>query len=88
LPKISEFFGIVVYMYWFDDKRHKVPHIHAIYGGEKAVFDLGGNCIAGNLGKRASKLVQEFVRERETELRAAWSKAIKGEDVPWIKPIS
>jgi hypothetical protein len=26
MPRISEFFGIVIYMYWFDQAKHKVPH--------------------------------------------------------------
>ena len=33
MPKLSEFFGIAIYMYWGD---HGPPHFHARYGGEKA----------------------------------------------------
>ena len=28
MPAISMFYGIIVYMYFMDDKQHKVPHIH------------------------------------------------------------
>ena len=88
MPRISEFFGIVVYMYWFDNKRHKKPHIHVIYRNLQAVYDLDGFCMAGNIGNRADRLVREFITERNQDLKNAWEKAIAGGDVPWIKPIS
>jgi len=87
MPRISEFFGIVIYMYWFDTKRHKQPHIHAMHDHQQAVFDFDGNCIAGNIGGRASRLVKEFVTERKVELTKAWELALQGKEVPWIKPI-
>ncbi|MDP1766473.1 MAG: DUF4160 domain-containing protein [Methylotenera sp.] len=27
------FYGIIIYLYFFDDERHKLPHIHARYQG-------------------------------------------------------
>ncbi|MDX1621000.1 MAG: aspartate carbamoyltransferase catalytic subunit, partial [Nitriliruptorales bacterium] len=35
--KLSEFFGISIYMYWGD---HGPPHFHARYGGEKASISI------------------------------------------------
>jgi len=88
MPRISEFFGIVIYMYWFDTKRHRKPHLHAMYQNQQAVFDLNGNCITGSIGSRASKLVGDFILERNVELKEAWELAVNGKEVPWIKPIS
>ncbi len=31
MPAISMFYGIVIYLYFFDDERHKLPHVHARY---------------------------------------------------------
>ena len=28
MPVLSMFYGIVVYMYFFDDRKHRVPHVH------------------------------------------------------------
>lgn len=50
MPKISEFFGITILMYWYDVQKHKEPHFHARFQGREAVFDLAGNCLAGTLG--------------------------------------
>lgn len=87
MPRISEFFGIVVYMYWFDVKRHKSPHIHVKFQNQWSVFDLEGNLLEGPISSRASRLTKEFIAERNEELNDAWKKAIEGEDLPWIKPI-
>lgn len=87
MPRISEFFGIVIFMYWYDTQKHKMPHFHARHGGSEAVFDLVGNCIEGTLGKRANRLVKEWCAERTTELAQAWQCAIAGKEIPWVLPL-
>jgi hypothetical protein len=53
VPVISMFYGIVVSMYFIDDRRHHLPHIHVRYQDSEAVFSiqdgqiLGGNSAAG-----------------------------------------
>jgi len=37
---ISMFYGIIVSMYYFDNKKHKLPHIHVKYQGEQAIFTI------------------------------------------------
>lgn len=29
MPTISMFYGIVIYLYYFDNEKHNLPHIHA-----------------------------------------------------------
>jgi hypothetical protein len=40
MPILSMFYGIVLRMYFFDDKQHHVPHVHAEYAGKRAVFSI------------------------------------------------
>jgi hypothetical protein len=87
MPRISEFFGIAIYMYWYDNQRHKSPHFHARYQGSEAVFGLDGRCIEGNLGTRAQRLIEEWAIESQPELHAAWQLAIKGKELPWLLPL-
>jgi len=50
MPKISEFFGIVIYVYY---REHLPPHFHAIYGEEEvliAIDDL--SVLSGRLTPR------------------------------------
>lgn len=37
MPRLSSFYGIVVYMYWTD---HPPPHFHAEYGENQAVIAI------------------------------------------------
>ena len=87
MPKISEFFGLSVYMYWFDIQKHRLPHIHVKYGDKNAVFDLLGNVIEGNLGYRAHHLIREWCVENQADLQSALTAAVDGKDVPWINPL-
>lgn len=87
MPRISEFFGIVVYMYWFDTNNHKSPHIHVRFQNQWSVFDLEGNLLEGAISNRARRLTEDFIIERKQELKEAWKKAIEGKDLPWVKPI-
>ncbi len=32
MPTISMFYGILILLYFYDDKKHSMPHIHAEYG--------------------------------------------------------
>lgn len=87
VPRISEFFGLAVYMYWFDTQRHAVPHFHVRYQGAEAVYGLDGAPIDGSLGPRADRLIAEWCGERTQELAAAWQAAIEGREIPWVLPL-
>lgn len=43
---ISMFYGIIVSMYFFDNKQHKTPHVHVKYQEQEGVFSIpdGANC--------------------------------------------
>ena len=40
MPAISMFYGIIVYMYFRDDRRHKSPHIHVKYQNDEVVIKI------------------------------------------------
>ena len=40
MPAISMFYGVIIYMFFFDDKKHHRPHIHAHYGDESTVMAI------------------------------------------------
>ena len=50
MPAISMFYGIIISMYFFDIKKHKLPHIHTKYQGQEAIFSIpDGELIDGEL---------------------------------------
>ena len=88
MPIISMFYGIVIRMYFFDDKQHRVPHVHAEYAGQKGVFGiLEGDVLAGALPSGKTRLVQAWIEIHREELLAAWNLAVNGEEVFKIEPL-
>jgi Domain of unknown function (DUF4160) len=58
MPVISMFYGIIIRMFFFDNKEHKMPHIHIEYGEYKAVIEIPtGKLLAGDFPKDKLKLV-------------------------------
>lgn len=64
-----------------------MPHIHVRYQGSETVFDLEGRLVDGEVGNRAARLVTEWCQERAHELQQAWSAAVAGEEIPWVRPL-
>ena len=47
------FYGIIVSMYFFDSRRHKLPHIHVKYQGEEAVLSIPeGEVLEGKINSK------------------------------------
>ncbi len=85
MPEISRFFGIIIRMF-FDE--HNPPHIHVEYQGNKAVLDLSGNIMRGDLRSRtATRLVREWIDLHVAELREDWELALAGKEMKKITPL-
>ena len=82
------FYGIIVLMYYFDNKKHHLPHIHVQYAEEEVVLAIpGGEVIEGSLKTSKLKLVQAWIEIHQEELLANWTLAINGEKVFRIDPL-
>ncbi len=84
MPRISMFFGIVVYMYYDD---HLPPHFHASYEGLEAMFDFEGNLVKGFMSTRANKLIKEWSSLHKKELKENWESARENKPLNWIEPL-
>ena len=72
MPIISQFYGILIYIYKELEAKHKIPHFHAKYAEFEGVYDFEGNLIEGNLPKKQNKLVEAWSVLHTDELNAAW----------------
>ena len=89
MPRISEFFGIVIYIYYQDNRVHHTPHFHAEYAGEEVVVSIpDAEVLAGSIPSKKEKLVKAWAVLREAELQQAWVAAVQGEAPHPIKPLS
>lgn len=88
MPTISMFYGIVIYLYFYDDERHKTPHIHAKYQGEDAsVSILNGEVLAGGVPLAKLRLVQAWIEIHRESLMADWELAVNGQTPFPIDPL-
>ena len=50
VPVISMFYGVIVSLYFHDNRRHHRPHIHAKYQNDEAVIGIPeGEVLEGTL---------------------------------------
>ncbi len=88
MPVISIFYGVTVLMYYFDNKRHKLPHIHVEHGSDEAVIGLpDGEVIEGSLRRSQLRLVQAWIEIHRDELMRNWERAVSGQSVGKIEPL-
>lgn len=86
MPTISFFYGIIIRMFFQDTDQHNLPHIHAEYQGDMAVFAIEtGELLAGSIQKSKIKLVDAWIEIHREELMADWQLAANGQKVFKIK---
>lgn len=59
MPRVSAFYGVVIYMYW-NERDHPVAHFHAYHAGRRASVSADGEVLAGSLEPRALQFVREW----------------------------
>ena len=85
---ISMFYGIIISIYFFDNKRHKMPHIHVKYQEDEAVFSIPeGEMIEGDIKKNKKRLVQAWIEIHQEDLMADWELAVNGQEIFKIDPL-
>jgi Domain of unknown function (DUF4160) len=82
------FYGILVLMFFRDNRQHHIPHIHVRYQGEDAVIDIAdGALLTGKLPPKQLKMVQAWVAIHQEELMVDWDLAVNGDEPFRIAPL-
>ncbi len=85
MPRVSEFFGIVVCVYF---KDHNPPHFHAFYAGREVEIEIDTTRVmAGGLSPRAMGMVMEWGLLRRQELLRAWAQGSRPGPIDPIEPL-
>lgn len=86
MPTISEFFGILILMYYND---HAPPHFHAKYGEFEALIQISPiGLLEGNLPPRALSLVIEWAQIYQKQLMVDWNYAAQHKKLQKIPPLN
>ena len=74
------FYGLLIRMFFRDIERHHVPHIHADYQGQVAVYSfLDGALLAGELPPYKHKLIVAWIEIHHEDSVADWDLAVNGQ---------
>ena len=85
---LSMFYGIIISMFYGDNKQHKLPHIHAKYQDFEAAFSIpDGEMIEGSLPKNKIRLIQAWITLHEEDLMANWELATNEKNIFRIEPL-
>lgn len=88
MPELSRFFGVIVRMYMEVGAPHHLPHFHAYYQEQMAVFGIDPiEVIAGSLPRRQQRLVEAWAELHQAELVADWKLLQAGQSPVPIAPL-
>lgn len=74
MPIISQFYGIIIRIYFNDSEKHYLEHIHAQYNEYDAVYSIRDlTIIEGDFPPKQHKLVIAWMEIHKDELIALWN---------------
>jgi len=88
MATLSIFYGLIISMFYGDNKRHNLPHIHVQYQEYEAEISIpDGVLLAGSLPPKKMKLVQAWIVMHEEDLMADWELATNEKNIFRIEPL-
>ena len=88
MPVLSMFYGIIVSLYFQDNRRHHRPHVHVRYQEDEAVVSIPeGELLEGGIPATKMKLLIAWMEIHRDELMANWQLAASGQQPFKIEPL-
>ncbi len=88
MPVVSMFYGIIVSLYFLDNKRHKKAHVHAKYQEHEVVVAISdGKVLEGRLPPAKMRLLLAWIEIHRDELAADWELVVRGQQPYRIEPL-
>lgn len=87
MPVISQFYGIIIQMFFNENGKHNERHIHVRYNEQEAVYDLKGNLMEGKIPYKQKKLVEAWIYIHQEELESLWSLMLEQGEYFKIEPL-
>lgn len=84
MPEVSNFYGIVIYMYF---NEHQPPHFHVKYGEYNAMITIEDGIVVGSLPRRALNLIYDWLDLHKSELMENWHRLENFESFLKIEPL-
>ena len=73
MPIISQFYGIIIRIFFKDTQKHYLEHIHVQYNEYDAVYSINDiKLLEGSLPQKQHKLDIAWMEIHKEELNALW----------------
>lgn len=84
MPRISQFHGVSIYLYFLD---HNPPHFHAIYGDDEALITIDPPAVLrGTLPSKVLRVVLDWASANLVALKDNWQRAKAGQPLDQVPP--
>lgn len=81
MPEIDAFLGLSFCLYFFDNKQHKLPHLHVKYGSYELIIAIEtGESLEGYLPNKQRKRAEHHIAQHQQQLMLMWQKAVQGQN--------
>ena len=88
MPIVSQFYGIIIRVYFNDTEKHYLEHIHVQYNEFDAVYSISNsNVLEGKLPPKQHKLVIAWMELHRDELIALWETSQNDGETFKINPL-
>jgi hypothetical protein len=88
VPRLSSIYGISVWIYYDEIQHRGRPHFHVRYADADASFDIESlSLLAGGLPRHEIRLVRQWARAHQEELRDNWERARQHQPLKSIEPL-
>lgn len=88
MPIISQFYGIIIRIYFKDSEKHYLEHIHVQYNEYDAVYAINDTqVLEGKLPQKQHKLVEAWMEIHKEELKALWEVSQEDGEIFKIDPL-
>ncbi|MEK7727380.1 MAG: DUF4160 domain-containing protein [candidate division KSB1 bacterium] len=89
MAELCRFFGIIIRMYMEPLAPHHVPHLHAYYQDDDAIYDIEAiTMLAGSLPRRQQRFVEAWIELHQYELLENWRYLQNGLPSEEIAPLT
>ena len=88
MPIVSQFYGIIIRIYFNDTEQHYLEHIHVQYNDYDAVYSIKNiTLLEGKLPPKQHKLVIAWMEIHKEELAALWKVSQNDGEIFRIDPL-
>lgn len=79
MPEIDALLGLSFCLYFYDNKQHKLPHLHVKYGDYELIIAIEtGECLEGYLPNKQRKRAEAHIETNREKLMVMWKLAVSG----------